>query len=209
MSKIALFQDYLAQFGGAERVTEAIHQALPEADLHTTLSVPEKMSPYLQKVGTKTTWMQYLPAKSKLYRHYFLFYPFAVESAKLDDYDLVISSCCGYSKGVKRGKNAVHVCYCHNPMRWVWRFPEYMAREKFNAPTKFLLRSMVQGLKQWEMKAAQRPDYFIANSHIVARRLKAAFGVDAEVIEPPIETSRFWISKDIEDYYLVLSRLVS
>ncbi len=209
MSKIALFQDYLAQFGGAERVTEAIHQALPEADLHTTLSVPEKMSPYLSKVETKTTWMQLLPAKSKLYRHYFLFYPFAVESAKLDDYDLVISSCCGYSKGVKRGKNGVHVCYCHNPMRWVWRFPEYMAREKFNAPTKFILRSMVQGLKQWEMKAAQRPDYFIANSHIVARRLKAAFGVDAEVIEPPIETSRFWISKDVEDYYLVLSRLVS
>ncbi|HTB98332.1 MAG TPA: glycosyltransferase [Terracidiphilus sp.] len=209
MSKIALFQDYLAQYGGAERVTEAIHQALPGADLHSTLSVPEKMSPYLSKLETKTTWMQHLPAKSKLYRHYFLFYPFAVESANLEDYDLVISSCCGYSKGVQRGKDAVHVCYCHNPMRWVWRFPEYMAREKFSGPTKFILKTMVQGLKQWEMKAARRPDYFIANSHIVARRLKEAFGVDATVIEPPIETSRFWISKEVEDYYLVLSRLVS
>lgn len=129
MPKIALFQDYLAQHGGAERVTEAIHRVLPEADLHTTLSVPEKMSPYLRKVETKTTWMQYLPAKSKLYRHYFLFYPFAVESAHLADYDLIVSSCCGYAKGVKRGKNAIHVCYCHNPMRWVWRFQEYMARE--------------------------------------------------------------------------------
>ena len=172
MPKIALFQDYLAQHGGAERVTEAIHRVLPEADLHTTLSVPEKMSPYLRKVETKTTWMQYLPAKSKLYRHYFLFYPFAVESAHLADYDLIVSSCCGYAKGVKRGKNAIHVCYCHNPMRWVWRFQEYMAREKFNPTTKLALRTMVNGLRLWERKAARRPDYYVANSHIVAHRLE-------------------------------------
>ena len=59
------------------------------------------------------------------------------------------------------------------------------------------------------MKAARRPDYFIANSHIVANRLKTAFNIDATVIEPPIETSRFWISKEVDDYYLILSRLVS
>lgn len=208
MPSIALFQDYLAQFGGAERVTEALHQALPQADLHAALFVPEKMSPYLRKVGAQTTWMQHLPAKSKLYRHYFLFYPFAIESARVSGYDVVVSSCCGYAKGVKRGKNAVHVCYCHNPMRWVWRFKEYMAKEKFDAPTKLILRGMVEGLKRWEMKAAQRPDYFVANSHIVARRLKDAFGVEATVIEPPIQTSRFWISKNVEDYYLILARLV-
>lgn len=209
MPKIAVFQDYLAQYGGAERVTQAIHQALPEADLHTTLFVPEKMSPYLRNLEAKTTWMQHLPAKGKLYRHYFLFYPHAVESAHLDDYDLVVSSCCGYAKGLKRGKNGIHVCYCHNPMRWVWRSQEYMAREKFNAPTKFAIEVLISWLKQWEMKAAGRPDYFIANSYIVAKRLKAAFDIDATVIEPPIETSRFWISNDVDDYYLILSRLVS
>jgi len=208
MPRIAVFQDYLAQFGGAERVTEAIHQMLPDADLCTTLTVPEKMSPYLRKLEPKTTWMQNLPAKSKLFRHYFLLYPFAVESAHLENYDLIVSSCCGYAKGVKRGHNAVHVCYCHNPMRWVWRFQEYMARESFNAPTKLALHMMVQGLKYWETRAAGRPDYFIANSHIVANRLKSAFGIEATVIEPPIETSRFWISKSVEDYYLILARLV-
>lgn len=208
MPRIAVFQDYLAQFGGAERVTEAIHQALPDADLCTTLSVPEKISPYLREHEPKTTWMQNLPAKAKLFRHYFLLYPFAVESAHLESYDLIVSSCCGYAKGVKRGHNAVHVCYCHNPMRWVWRFQEYMARESFSGAAKFALHMMVQGLKHWETKAAGRPDYFIANSHIVANRLKSAFGVEATVIEPPIETSRFWISKTVDDYYLILARLV-
>jgi glycosyltransferase involved in cell wall biosynthesis len=207
MPRIALFQDYLAQNGGAERVTEAIHQALPEAELHTTMAVPERISPYLRQLEPSTTWMQSLPAKAKLYRHYFLLYPFAVESARLEQFDLIVSSCCGYAKGVRRGENGIHVCYCHNPMRWVWRFPEYMKRENFSRPMKAALRFMVGGLKQWELRAATRPDYYIANSHIVARRLKDAFGVEATVIEPPIVTSRFRISRETEDYYLVLSRL--
>ncbi|HEY1648172.1 MAG TPA: glycosyltransferase [Terracidiphilus sp.] len=208
MARIALFHDYLAQNGGAERVTEAIHQALPEAELCTTLAVPEKISPYLREARPKTTWMQALPAKSKLYRHYFLLYPLAIESMRMDAYDLIVSSCCGYSKGVKRGPEAVHVCYCHNPMRWVWRFQEYMAREKFNGPTKQALQLLVQRLKRWEMRAATRPDHYIANSYIVANRLKEAFGVQATVIEPPIATSRFRISRETEDYYLILARLV-
>ena len=176
MPRIAFFRIILRNTAVRNESQRLFTRHFREADLHSTLFVPEKMSPYLQRVEAKTTWMQHLPAKAKLYRHYFLFYPFAVESARLDDYDIIISSCCGYAKGVKRGKNAVHVCYCHNPMRWVWRFQEYMAKEKFHAPTKLILRMMVEGLKQWEMKAAQRPDYFVANSHIVARRLKSAFG---------------------------------
>lgn len=208
MSNIAVVQDYLAQMGGAERVTEAIHQTLPEADLVTTMVVPEKLSPYLRSVAPKTSWMQRLPAKDRLFRAYFLLYPFAIESAAMDDYELIVSSCCGYAKGIRRGKGAVHVCYCHTPMRWVWRFSDYMAREQFGRTAKFGLKLLVQALKQWEMKAATRPDYYIANSHVVAERLNAAFGVTAKVIEPPIVTSRFRISRELDDYYLVLARLV-
>lgn len=208
MSRIAIFQDYLAQMGGAERVTEALLEALPQADLCTTFAVPDRISPSLREANPKTTWMQMLPAKQKLYRHYFLLYPFGIEAAKMDEYDLIVSSCCGYSKGVKRRVGAVHVCYCHNPMRWVWRFPDYMKREHFNSTAKAGLSLMVQGLRCWEVRAAKRPDYYIANSHIVAERLKTAFGVEAHVIEPPIVTSRFAISAQVDDYYLVLSRLV-
>lgn len=209
MSRIAIFQDYLAQMGGAERVTEALHQAIPDADLHTTLAVPGRLSKYLCDASPKTTWMQVLPAKDRLYRHYFMLYPFAVETVRFDEYDLLVSSCCGYAKGIKRRRDAVHVCYCHNPMRWVWRFQDYMTREHFNSATKAALSVMVRALKAWEMRAAQRPDHYIANSHIVANRLRAAFGVEATVIEPPIVTSRYSISPYVEDYYLVLSRLVS
>lgn len=209
MTKIAIFQDYLAQMGGAERVTEAIHRMLPQSDLITTMAVPERLSEYLGSLPIRTTWMQALPAKSKWYRHYFLLYPFGVELAPTQEYDLIISSCCGYSKGVKRRNDAVHVCYCHTPLRWVWRMEDYMKREKFNPLAKLSVAQLAKAMKFWEKRAARRPDYFIANSSIVAGRLRAAFGVEATVIEPPIDTSRFNLSSETEDYYLVLSRLVA
>jgi glycosyltransferase involved in cell wall biosynthesis len=206
--KIAIFHDNFAQMGGAERVTEVLHRTLPQADLLSTLTVTENLSPYLRKAAPRNSWMQILPWKKRLFRAYFLLYPIAIEMADLDAYDLVVTSCFGYAKGVKRRARAVHVCYCHNPMRWVWRHSDYMARENFSPLKRQAVSALVKILKKWEMRAAKQPDYYIANSNIVAERLRMAFGVDSIVIPPPIDTSRFAISESVDDYYLVLSRLV-
>ena len=127
--RVAIFHDNFAQNGGAERVAEMLHRTYPHADLLTTLAVPEKLSPYVQQARLKTTWMQWLPAKAKLFRTYFLLYPFAVEQSNLSAYDLVMTSCFGYAKGVRRRAGAVHICYCHKPMRWIHRTDDYLERE--------------------------------------------------------------------------------
>lgn len=207
--RVAIFHDNFAQMGGAERVAEALHRAIPSADLFSTLSVEEKLTPYLRNLRTKNSWMQKLPWKARLFRHYFMLYPFAIELADLRPYDLIISSCFGYAKGVRRRKNgSVHICYCHNPMRWVHRTADYVAREKMGWLKRTLLKALLNPLKSWEARAARQPDLYIANSNVVAKRLKDAFGIDAEVLFPPVETSRFQISAQPEDYYLVLARLV-
>jgi glycosyltransferase involved in cell wall biosynthesis len=206
-AKIAIFHDNFAQMGGAERVAEVLHRTYPQADMLSTLTVIERLTEYLQKTKPKNSWMQWLPAKAKLFRYYFLVYPFAVEQTDLSSYDLVISSCFGYAKGVKRKEGAVHVCYCHNPMRWVWRTSDYIAREDFSPWKRALLQLALKPLKAWELRAAKRPDYYIANSRIVADRLQHAFGISAEVIPPPIDTASFSLSDKTGDYYLILSRL--
>lgn len=208
MLRIALFHDNFAQMGGAERVTEALYEALPGAELHSTLAVEEKLSPKLRAAGVRTSWMQWLPAKAKLFRHYFLLYPFAVESANLNGYDLVVSSCFGFAKGVRRAEGAVHVCYCHTPMRWVWRADDYFAQENLGPLARKMLNLLLRPLRWWEIRASKRPDLYIANSQTVAERLKTLLGIDSVVVPPPIETSRFRRSQIIEDYFLVLSRLV-
>lgn len=208
MLRVALFHDNFAQMGGAERVSEALLEALPGCDVLTTLSVEERLSPALKQQGVRTSWMQWLPSKEKLFRHYFLLYPFAVETTDLRKYDLVVSSCFGFAKGIRRAEGAVHVCYCHTPMRWVWRSDDYFAKEGFSGATRGLLNLLLRPLRWWEIRASKRPDFYIANSETVAERLKTLLGIDSVVIPPPIETRRFQKSEQIDDYFLVLSRLV-
>jgi glycosyltransferase involved in cell wall biosynthesis len=209
MPKIAVVHDNFAQMGGAERVAEELYQLLPGATLHTTLAVPQLLSPGLRNARMRTTWMQHLPALKRYFRHYFLLYPLAIEGMNLSGYDLVVSNCFGYAKGVRKRAGAVHVCYCHTPMRWVWRYDEYSARAGFGGVTRRLLPWLLSGLKRWDLRASKRPDYFIANSQFVADRIKRAYGREATVIPPPIDVSRFQIAETTGDYYLVLSRLLA
>jgi glycosyltransferase involved in cell wall biosynthesis len=208
MSRIAVFHDNFAQMGGAEKVAEEIYALLPGAMLHSTLAVPEILSAKLREAKIQTSWMQHLPALKRHFRHYFLFYPLAVETVDLSGYDLIVSSCFGYAKGLRKRPDAIHVCYCHTPMRWVWRYDDYSERAGFGRLTRKLLPILLAGLKRWDLRASRRPDYFIANSHVVAARIKKLYDRDSVVIPPPIDVSRFQPEATQEDYYLVLSRLV-
>ena len=208
MSRIALVHDYFVQMGGAERVAEAMHDSFPGAPIYTTVALPQGLPSRLRTADIRTSPMQHLPALDRKFRHYFMLYPFAVEHFDLSPYDLIFSSSSGYAKGVRRRRNAIHVCYCHTPMRWIWRYDDYVAREKFGKGTRSLLPLALWGLRKWDLRAAQQPNYYIANSRLVAERIRKIYKREAFVIPPPIEVNRFHMSNDIQDYYLVLSRLM-
>jgi glycosyltransferase involved in cell wall biosynthesis len=208
LSKIALVHDYFIQMGGAERVAAAMHDSFPSAPMYTTVALPHRLPKELRGADIRTSAMQHLPGMEQRFRQYFMLYPFAVERFDLSAYDLIFSSSSGYAKGVRRRSNAIHVCYCHTPMRWVWRYEDYVARESFGRVTRSLLPLSLWGLKKWDLRAAQQPNYYIANSRQVAARIKQVYGRDSIVIPPPIEVDRFQMSRQVDDYYLVLSRLV-
>ena len=207
--RVAIFHDNFAQMGGAERVAEALHRALPNAGMFTTLSVTERLTPYLRALQPRAGWMQLLPWKQRLFRHYFLLYPLAIETVDLRDYDVIVTSCFGYAKGIRRrSPGSLHICYCHNPMRWVHRGSDYMAGAQMGLLKRTALKLLLGPLAAWELRAACQPDVYIANSKVVQQRLRETFGIDSQVIPPPIETSRFRIVDEPEGFYLVLSRLV-
>jgi len=194
--------------GGAERVVEAMHDSFPSAPLYTTVALQHMLPGRLRAADIRTSALQRLPAMERRFRHYFMLYPFAVEHFDLSEYDLIFSSSSGYAKGVRRKRNTIHVCYCHTPMRWVWRYEDYVSREKFGRGIKSLLPMFLWGLKKWDLRASQQPNYYIANSQLVAERIRKIYKREAFVIPPPIEVNRFHMSSDIDDYYLVLSRLM-
>jgi len=208
LSKIALVHDYFVQMGGAERVAEAMHDSFPSAPMYTTVALLKGLPGSLRSADIRTSPLQNLPSLDRRFRHYFMLYPFAVENFDLSAYDLIFSSSSGYAKGVRRRRNAIHVCYCHTPMRWVWRYDDYVAREGFGGAARAALPYLLWGLRKWDLRASRQPNYYIANSRLVAQRIKKIYGREAFVIPPPIDVQRFQMSNEQDDYYLVLSRLM-
>lgn len=206
--KIAVVHDYFTQSGGAEKVAEELYRLAPGSTLVSTVVLDEKLPPSLRGAPIQTSWLQNMPGMKDYYRLYFLLYPFAVQSLNLSHFDLVLSSSSGYAKGIRTHGNSIHVCYCHTPMRWVWNFQDYSARERMGIARRALLPALIGMLRVWDENAARQPDHFIANSRAVAERIAKVYGRVAEVIHPPIDVDRFRISREQEDYYVVLSRLI-
>ena len=207
--RIAVVHDYFTQLGGAEKVAEELYCMLPDPSLFATVALPGMMPPRLKDAPVQTSWMQSLPNIENYYRLYFFLYPFAVSSLDLTRYDLVVSSSSGYAKGVQTSMDAIHVCYCHTPMRWAWSYESYANRESFGRSQRALLPMFIRGLRYWDEQASRQPDHFVANSKTVAERIRNVYDRSAEVIHPPIDVERFHVSPIREDYYVVLSRLVS
>lgn len=205
--KIAVVHDYFTQCGGAEKVAEELYRLAPSAALVSTVALKEKLPASIRDVSIQTSWLQGMPGMKKYYRLYFLLYPLAVQSLDLSGFDLVLSSSSGYAKGIRTHGSSIHVCYCHTPMRWVWNFNDYSARERMGLARRTLLPALIGMLRVWDQDAARQPDHFIANSRTVAQRIAKVYGRAAEVIHPPIDVDRFRISRELDDYYVVLSRL--
>lgn len=209
MTTIGIFHENFAQNGGAERVVESMARLFPAADVLSTITVPSRLSPYMDRRGIRTTWMQALPGLDRWFRYYVLLYPFAVRTSNTVCYGCVLSSCFGFAKGLRKSANAIHICYCHTPPRWIWRADDYSAREGWGALIRISLRAFVSIARRWDVFASGQPDVFIANSTAVAERLYCFYGRESQVLYPPVELGRFHVSDTVQSYYLVVSRLVA
>jgi glycosyltransferase involved in cell wall biosynthesis len=154
-----------------------------------------------------TSFLQKLHPTARSFRALLPLYPAAIESFDFSDYDLVISSSSAWAHAIICDEQTTHVCYCHNPFRYVWNDREHTLAERRDPFSRAALRALFRRWRQWDWIAAQRVDSYLANSETTKARIKAYFGRDAEVVYPPVETDRF-VPGVIGDYYVVLSELV-
>ncbi len=208
--KVALVHDYLNQMGGAERVVLALHEMFPDAPLFTTIYDPRRVDAQFRRMDIRTTFMQRFPLVARYHQPYLPFYPTAIETLDLRGFDLVLSSSSAFAKGVITRPETTHICYCHTPMRWCWNYNEYVEREKLGALPRALLPYLITRMRLWDQTTAARVDHFIANSPVVAERIRKYYRRDAIVIPPPVDAQRFSFdaAAQPEDYFLVVSRLI-
>lgn len=205
--KVAIIHFVLLYMSGGEKVLEALSKIYPDADIFTHVYDPKKISKIIKKHSIKTTFIQKLPFSKKLYKFYLPFMPIALEQLDLSDYDLVISCESGPTKGIVPDPDALHICYCHSPMRYVWdRSHDYLKSKSFL--TSLLMKKIIHYLKIWDHSSSSRVDLFISNSKFVSNRIMKYYRRDSIILPPPVDTRLFNQANKTGDYYLWLGRFV-
>ncbi len=208
MSKTALVHDWMNQIGGAEDVLEALVEMYPRVPIYTSLYSKKRMPPHWQAWDIRTSFIDKLPFAARKQQLYFPVYPFAFETFDFRDYDLVISNKSGFSHGIITGPETLHICYCLTPTRYVWRYHQYAEQERLGKLSRMAIQPFLTWLRVWDRVAADRVDHFIAISQEVRHRIAKIYRRDSVIIYPPVDTTRFEPSNRVDDYYLMVGRLV-
>ena len=211
--RVALVHDWLNQMGGAENVLEEFVALFPGAPIFTSMYGPEKMPDAYRAWPIHTSFMQNLPGVTERHQAFLPLYPAAFAATDLSGFDLILSNKSGFCHGVRtrrRGRKALHVCYCLTPTRFLWLYDQYRDRERIGRLMSICLQPLLALLRRWDYAAAQRVDQFIAISTVVQERIRRIYGRESIVVHPPVDTQRFTPdpSAPVGGYFLIVSRLI-
>ncbi len=206
---IALVHDFLTRLGGAERVLQTLAELFPKAPIYTLLYDESKVGAVFPKTKIIPSQLQKLPSFIRKKNKYLLpLMPRTVEQWDFSKFDLVISSSSAFTHGILTSETTHHLCYFHSPMRYAWDWThEYIKEQKLDPLRRMVTAHLLKKIRIWDQTTADRPDSAIANSQHVERRIKKYYRRDASVIYPPVDISRFKISKTQEDFFLIVSTL--
>ena len=208
--RVAIVHYWLVRWRGGERVVEVLSEMFPQADIYTLVLDRTCLPLSLRSRKITPSFLQNIPCATRHYRKLLPLFPVALEQFKLDDYDLVISSESGPAKGVLTSQHTCHICYCHTPMRYLW---DMYSHYRLSAPGGKIGRAVyslaAHYVRQWDYAAAARVDYFACSSQNAAARIRKYYRRDAKLIYPPVNIRSFNISAKQDEFYLVVSPLVS
>lgn len=205
--KVAIVHYWLVTMRGGERVIERLLHLFPNADIFTHVYDPARVSRTIAERKVTTSFIQRLPGARRHYQKYLPLMPMALEELDLRGYDLVISSESGPAKGVITDPDAMHLCYVHSPMRYLWdHYHQY--RESTGMLNRALMPFLFHRLRTWDVASASRVDRYVANSHFIQRRIERAWHMPSNVVHPPVEVSLFRPSDVVDDSYLWVGQLV-
>lgn len=222
--RVALVYEHLNKIGGAEHVLQAFAELFPDADWYTSVWDRER-APFSRSWRVHTPWFGRLPWLRTHHEILAPLMPFIFEGFDLSGYDLVVSIGSAEAKGVITRPHTVHLNYCLTPTRYLWSHRErYLRSAQFGAWQRWLRPLLVwlfDRLATWDQVAATRPDYMMAISTQVKKRITRYYDRDTEVIFPPVDIDQFSQKATVPSrtaelpncrptgpFYLVVSRLV-
>jgi glycosyltransferase involved in cell wall biosynthesis len=209
--RVVLVHDWLTGMRGGEKCLEALCRRWPAARLHTLLYRRGSVSPAIEALRPRASWLNALPGVGRYYRYLLPILPAVVSSWRLPPCDLVVSFSHCVAKGARPPLGPAgpvpHVCYCFTPMRYAW----HMRQAYFGAgePRGLKARArdrLLAWLRDWDRRSADRVSHFVAISQTVRRRIAECYGRDSAVIYPPVDTD-FYCPAPVRrgNHYLIVS----
>lgn len=209
--RMAIVADWLVAYAGAERVISEMLRVFPKADLFSVIDFlsDESRQHFLGK-HAQTTFIQKFPKAETKYRNYLPFMPLAIEQLDISAYDVILSSSHAVAKGVLTGPDQLHISYVHSPIRYAWDLQHQYLRELglTQGIKALIVRWLLHKIRMWDYRTANGVDHFVANSKFIARRIKKVYGRNSDVIYPPVDTDRFTLRENKDDFYFTASRMV-
>lgn len=209
--KVAIVHDWLCVDGGAEVVLKHLLHIFPKADIYTMIdTLPQESRSFLQDHKIHTSVLQKYKFCKKRYKYFMPFMPYLVEQFDLREYDLIISSSHFVAKGVITSPEQLHVAYIYSPVRYAWDlYHEYNCIGALGSGLRNLfMKIWLHKMRIWDFTSAYRPDYLIADSRFIQKRIQKTWRRDSDVVYPPVELTSTIYCEEKEDYYVTLSRLV-
>jgi len=210
--RVALVHDYLTQYGGAERVLEALHERYPDAPIFTSIADLAELPDRFAGWDIRESGLRRVPGAARAHRALLPLYPAAFRgfAGALRPFDVVIADSSAWAHHAPARPDAVLICYCHSPARFLYGDQDYLEPARLPPVLKALLPPIFARLRRADQAAAARVDRYLANSRNIAARIRAVYGREAAVIYPPVDVERFAGNAQAppEPWYLVVSRLV-
>lgn len=209
--KTAILNDWLVTYAGSERVMEQIIKLYPDSDLFSLIDfLPKGERDFILNKDVKTSFLQKIPFVKKNYRSFLPFMPYAIEQFDFTGYDLIISSSHAVAKGILTNADQLHICYCHTPIRYAWDlYHQYLREAGLTKGIKgSIAKRILHYIRIWDAVSANRVDHYVANSKHTAKRIRKIYNKEATVIYPPVDTDKFELHENKEDFYLTVSRMV-
>jgi glycosyltransferase involved in cell wall biosynthesis len=212
---VVLVHDWLTGLRGGEKCLDVLARAMPGATLHTLLYRKGKTTPAIDSLRVVPSWLNRLPAVHRYYRGLLPIFPSVVEKAwRFADADLVVSMSHCVAKSAQAGPGVPHVSYCFSPMRYAWQMrQQYYEGVGARGLKARLADAVLDRIRAWDLKTADRVSHFVAISHHIARRIEECYGRSSVVIYPPVDTEYYTpancgeMAPKREDFYLVVSAL--
>jgi len=177
-----LVHEWLSRTGGSENVFESLSEVFPSARRYCLWN--ESGGRF---EGVKETWLARTPLKGRKVLALPLM-PLAWRTLPSEDAEWLLCSShlfAHHARFAGPARGAPKLVYVHTPARYIW-VPELDGRGA--GP---VARAAASALKSLDRRRASEPLALAANSRFVADRIAGAWGREATVIHPPVDSAAF------------------